>query len=921
MEPRAIDIVDRSAALDQQGEQLAARVDRFAGQLIERHDSAATLGQEPPLVERLLGRLLSDDPRLGTLLDFPVFEPGIVPYVPRLGGEPIPGYPSADDLPRWQVLLMPEESLAGPFGAFRPELATARPAPAATAAVGLRAVGRAPASREAADQPARLLRTAGERARLVVPGGAPSTVSAAMARPSLRGSAAASPATVRTLPRRMGGGGGFAPRLVGERFPLQFENLHGVGLLDLRGPALAPGGAPEATDPRRGLPALLAELVPAELERRAATLSAAPGRLLAAGLGELVLSRLHGPGLVPGLESLGPRDPFALPTRLALNLALPEDVRGLSRPSARLAEAGADRSLVQRVGTDEPALGPVPAALPVPGAAPVEPGVDPTITSPPTLLQAARAAAARRERLVQRLRPLLDQPSAEPTAATMRLSGDPQGPARRSSWLPALATGASPAVARAPLGLPDAGPAGAPRRSPPPGEGLLLPTLVAEGVDWSARASQMLHLPSAASELRLARAWTGGFAFATPGREVSDATPPSLVGSGHPTAPAAGSAVPAPPGAGDGSLVRQVLGQLGLSSRVSALAASQLGSAQAGLALLRPGATEQLGRLLGRLAHQPTLITMPRAGEAATPRVGLEFRGLLESLGELLPEGELAGYRTRISRAFADAAGTSELLALGGGAAGASPTGEARHRYFDDPRLLGPLARRDQLGQRILDRREQGGRLLEDRAFVPTGSSWGLAAADGLPKNAIPEPGGSEASHGFKLDVDFALMEAMDAWEAAFPGRSPYITPRGPGEGKEEPDLRAQSPLPPMPPPLPRQPRPRPRPSASPSKDAAGLLRALRLEASTSAGGGSGVPGGSTRDLEMTLIRPIMFKVMEQASPLFSRGKQASSAHKKPVSLGDKGSEYDPDRIAELVDKLYERIWELMDIEKQRRGL
>lgn len=208
-------------------------------------------------------------------------------------------------------------------------------------------------------------------------------------------------------------------------------------------------------------------------------------------------------------------------------------------------------------------------------------------------------------------------------------------------------------------------------------------------------------------------------------------------------------------------------------------------------------------------------------------------------------------------------------------------------------------------------------------------SAWATAMAEGSPRGGIPKPGGLKRTHGFELDVDFALMEAMDAWEAAFPGRAPYLTPRGEGEGKEAPDFRDRAPLPGAEDPLPPQPHQRSSGlTGGAQRKVAGLLKALGLDRASGSGSGSGQsPGyhpeqsvqGMEAIFDMSLVRPVMKVITERAGPMLSKG--GTSAPDKPGErVGEEQIEVDPQKLDHVIEAVYERIWDFMDLEKQRRG-
>ncbi len=328
---------------------------------------------------------------------------------------------------------------------------------------------------------------------------------------------------------------------------------------------------------------------------------------------------------------------------------------------------------------------------------------------------------------------------------------------------------------------------------------------------------------------------------------------------------------------------------------------------------------EQVGPALpvvGRNGLDPLLLGRPAARQWLSLSMTSDAR--LEE-----PEGETP------KTIGASPARVIRELIQGGGMPGL-PAGERLPRFFFGPELTYLVAsREDELARIIQHRRHLGSLLVKAGGYVPPVSETAALVAEGSPPNAIPVPGGQERTHGFHLDVDFALMEVMDAWEAAYPGRAPYITPRGEGEGKDEPDFQDQMVLEPVPPPLPPAPKAlEPKellslPEAEAKRKLAGLMKDLGL----SDGKLPEPPGyrpdrgvqGEEPYLDMALVRPIMTVVTQRAQPLLSsEGSPPPSQPIKPVA--EEVLEVDPNKLEYVVERLYERIWEMMDLEKQRRG-
>lgn len=904
-ETRALDLVSQAALPSGAEHGATQQLVSFADDLFARWSPETGPLGEQPLVARLLDRLWSDDPRLGTLIDFPRFEPIVGGFAPRWSLEPTTGYAAAWSLPRWQVVL-PREAWDEEPGAAQVQEADLAPAglrPAAALAQQPAAAARRGAERTA-------LERAGHLARLQSPAGKADRPERGPRSHPRTERAAAPGAPVRPYPRAMGRAGGLAPQLVADRFPLQYASMHELAAL-----------------PRLHFPVAGAEpaapAVGREPAGRVPTPPAWPrSSSPSATIGDLAFSREHLPSLGAALGALG-------------------------RHRARLEPASWLRSLApQRPDAAGPA-----GHLPGPARSDRAAIAAPTLDVAP---RASRAAAVAPDR-VQLGLPAADesapwQPAAVRSGYTPRAAAAASAPAaipldylwpdRKPVGAPVAGAGAA-AEGRAaepwtPAGLrpiraiePD-GPAAAlamPWPAPVTGQPGAGPSTPPSGADAAAASSPWPSLPMAPWPEAAKPA--GG---AQPRRGA--ATAPAPAGQQEGTAD-----LPVGPGvAGElGGLIRGLLGRLGLPASLAGQVAAGSGPG------LPAGLGDDLGKLLRRLSHRAaaaggmTMIRMPARGPdaGADGDSPLQYKGLLETVGGLLPVEAWGAFRQGVSSAFAAEAGAGELLRFAGtpapgapAAAGqvARPAGPA---YFEAPRLVGALEQQGRLARLIGSRRERGGKLLDKQGFQPAAGRMAMDAGEHAPLGALPVPGGEERAHGFHLDVDFALMQAMDAWEAAFPGRTPYITPRGSGEGKEEPDFRDQQPLPRAVPPLPPRLKKLAEGKDSAARQVQGLLGALKLGRQ----GGTGEPlppgmgmgtGAPPHDLDqafsMTLVRPIMQTVVERSQVLMSAAGEAPPSKSEKSELGDKGAQLDPTKLEALVEQVYERIWELMDIEKQRRA-
>ncbi len=343
-----------------------------------------------------------------------------------------------------------------------------------------------------------------------------------------------------------------------------------------------------------------------------------------------------------------------------------------------------------------------------------------------------------------------------------------------------------------------------------------------------------------------------------------------------------------------------LLARMGLRGRVAGL-----GLAARGGAVAARGAAGFPADLLGLLRASSPAVAGPGAGIAARSGWSSLLSTWLQAGGPTRPKSE--GYGL-----------PGSLVSPGPRAAELDAAGPAAAE--EGPRPFRGAGLGQRLGTRVIDRRLRGAALLGKKDSLPALSAWAQAVGEGAPRNGLPVAGGNVASHGFHLDVDLALMQAVDAWESAYPGRVPYITPRGEGEGKEEPDLRAQSALPPGAAPLPPQRRVGRSPGLG--QQVANLLRDLGLDGAAAQEPGyrpgDGVQGGEPV-FDMSLVRPIMTVVTQRSQPLLSEGPVAAP-DKPGDTVAEEQIEIDPQKLDHVIDMVYGTIWDLMELEQQRRG-
>ena len=483
---------------------------------------------------------------------------------------------------------------------------------------------------------------------------------------------------------------------------------------------------------------------------------------------------------------------------------------------------------------------------------------------------------------------------------------------------------------------------GRPARVPEQDTLLALPGGSEAARPWSA-APAADETPPARPSLLAAR-WPGGDGVAAPG-SIDLASPAGLGTSVRSTTDQLGSG-------GLSSNLQRLLHTLAARQQRAKLPGSLSGASGGAGGPASPGGSDDGGArgghrgvdpsawLRGLLGRPDTLERLeqhggPWSGSAAA-RLGLP-RGLADLLdaGAAGDTRQLPGFGRGFDAARTLALPAGERRGRPGGPAGFLPSELTRLaaasgtpggpvagslRALDSPTLVKHLGKRHGLGRKLKARRLHGRRLARQRVELPGVAQWATSMAEAGAPGGIPRPGGLAGTHGFQLDVDLALMEAMDAWEAAFPGRIPFITPRGPGEGKEEPDFRGVDALPPTEAPLP--PHRRDRAERDRKRDkVADLMKALQLEDDGAAAGyqvGRDIQG-EPAPFDMSLIRPIMTVVAQRAQPMYSKSAPAA-ADGAGEQMHEQQIEIDPQKLEHVVDKLFEEIEHRMELEKQRRG-
>ncbi len=291
-----------------------------------------------------------------------------------------------------------------------------------------------------------------------------------------------------------------------------------------------------------------------------------------------------------------------------------------------------------------------------------------------------------------------------------------------------------------------------------------------------------------------------------------------------------------------------------------------------------------------------------------------------------------------------DVIGDLERHALGlaraeGGAP--SPTPEVADadtpRYFALDGVAVDVARRfvrSPQGRRMTDTLLRGGPRVHTPE-APRITDWALRAAAQAPRGAIPAAGAGGAAD-VVAGVDYQLLNAMDQWESAFPGRAPYVTPRERGEGNESPDFKDVAPE------LPRWDVQAAAAAGSASTGGPVDVKAAQILQEMGLLGSGGVasvgprgavedgPGawgfregvleqGSERALSMALVAPVLQVVRQDSAPLLK--EQADGDPGSGISTAEKGvEEADSEKIDYAADQIFQRLRMMIQTEKDRRG-
>ncbi len=323
------------------------------------------------------------------------------------------------------------------------------------------------------------------------------------------------------------------------------------------------------------------------------------------------------------------------------------------------------------------------------------------------------------------------------------------------------------------------------------------------------------------------------------------------------------------------------------------------------------------GALEGAL-NRPTLMRLPAAG--------------LELVAATAPDdliGDLERHALRLARHDSPRQGR----------VGRRPAqGQGAPAYFGPGKVAVEVARRfvrSAQGRRMTETLLAGGPRVHSPE-TPRGTEWAARAAAQAPRGAIPVAGA-----GTPADVvagfDYQLLNAMDQWEAAFPGRAPYSAPTGEGGGNENPDFKDAAP---------EIPRWDVQAAASAAASitggpvdvkAAQVLQEMGLlgtggvgafNRSTAAGGGGGGWGGLTEGvlgqgdeqaISMALIAPVLQVVQEVSAPLLK--ELPDGAPGAGISAAEKGiEEADSEKLEYVAQQIMDRLRMMIDTEKDRRG-
>jgi len=324
----------------------------------------------------------------------------------------------------------------------------------------------------------------------------------------------------------------------------------------------------------------------------------------------------------------------------------------------------------------------------------------------------------------------------------------------------------------------------------------------------------------------------------------------------------------------------------------------------------------------GRLEHsggRPTLMRLPAVGrELVAATVAEDVIGDLE--------------RHALGLARAD---------VGAPAAALEGLDPDTPRYFAPDGVSLDVARRfvrSAQGRRMTETLLRGGPRVHTPE-APRITDWALRAAAQAPRGAVPAAGAGGAADTV-AGVDYQLLNAMDQWESAFPGRSPYVTPREGGEGNPSPDFKDAAPE------LPRWDVHAAAAAGSASSGgpvdvkAAQILHEMGLLGSGGVasvgprglGGGPGEDGsggwgfreglleqGSERAVSMALIAPVLQVIRQDSAPLLK--EQVEGAPGSGISTAEKGiEEADSEKIDYAADQILERLRMMIQTEKDRRG-
>lgn len=316
------------------------------------------------------------------------------------------------------------------------------------------------------------------------------------------------------------------------------------------------------------------------------------------------------------------------------------------------------------------------------------------------------------------------------------------------------------------------------------------------------------------------------------------------------------------------------------------------------------------GRLEGS-AGRPTMMRLPDAGR--------------ELVAATVPEdviGDLEGHALRL-------AAQQDL----------SPSPQTPAYFGPGKVALGVAQRfvRSVQGRRMTESLLAGGPSVHS-SDPPRGTLWAARAAAQAPRGAIPAAGaGSPAD--VVAGFDYQLLNAMDQWESAFPGRAPYSTPVDAGAGNENPDFKNAAPE------IPRWDLQAAAASGSGGGaggpvdvKAAQILQEMGLlgsggvadfqrgmaAASQGDGGGWGfqegmLEQGAEQAMSMALITPVIQVVQEVSRPLLKELPEGSPG--AGISAAEKGiEEADSEKLEYVAQQILQRVQMMIETEKDRRG-